>query len=319
MSPLLSVIVPVYKVEPYIRKCLASIQNQSLKDFECIIVDDGSPDNSIQTCNEFAFADSRLKVIHKQNEGLPMARRTGYENASGKYLLFIDSDDFLEPDMFELMVNAAEQNNAHVTVCDFYRDFADHKECVSYTLPKDKFSQVKFFTKRPGYMNYFWNKLFLKSFFDSTGVTFPKGISLCEDLFVTFKLVYLSEKTIQVQKPLYHYNRANVTSMTNNFNQKSYQDRMTATNEILDFLKQGNPCPNCSCTDFSSIENFYKLYTKLMLVLVPSLHNEQLWKETFPEANKYVWKTSMKFRHKLLTWLCSKGLFKTAYFLRGLS
>lgn len=311
--PLVSVIVPVYNVEQYLEKCLSSIKNQTLQDFECIIVDDGSPDDSITICKRFAEEDKRFKIIRKQNEGLSMARKTGYENACGKYLLFVDSDDWLEQKMLEQLVTPAEQSEAEIVICDYYKDFADHNEKVTYKLPADKYKQVESFAVKPGYMNYFWNKLFLKSFFDSSKVEFPKGISLCEDLYVTFKLFYLSKKVIQVNIPLYHYNRANVTSMTNNFTQKSYQNRLFVTKEILRFLEE-----NKTECDYSRISNFYKLYTKLMLVLVPALHDEKLWNETFPEANKYVWQTPMKLRHKLLTWLCSMGMFKTAYFLRGL-
>lgn len=99
----ISIIVPVYKVEPYLRKCVDSILAQTFTDFEVILVDDGSPDNSGKICDEYASKDSRVRVIHKKNGGLSSARNAGIDVARGKYLGFVDSDDYIEKDMYELL------------------------------------------------------------------------------------------------------------------------------------------------------------------------------------------------------------------------
>lgn len=125
--PKVSIIVPVYKVEPYLKRCVDSLTNQTLRDIEIILVDDGSPDNCPQMCDEFAKEDCRIKVIHKQNGGLSSARNAGIQVASGDYLGYIDSDDFAEHDMFEKLYNCAVSNSVDFVMADYYRVCADER------------------------------------------------------------------------------------------------------------------------------------------------------------------------------------------------
>ena len=119
-KPAVSVVVPVYNVEKYLRECLDSIINQTLKDIEIILVDDGSPDNCPQICDEYASKDSRIKVIHKQNGGYGSAVNTGIEIANGEYIGIVESDDWIEHDMYEKLYNNAKENNTDITKCAFY-------------------------------------------------------------------------------------------------------------------------------------------------------------------------------------------------------
>lgn len=114
--PMVSIIMPVYNVEKYIRGSIDSVLAQTYTDFELIIVDDGSPDYSPQICDEYASKNNRIRVIHKLNGGLSSARNTGVDHANGKYILFIDSDDTIEPDLLEKVVPVAEKENADVTI-----------------------------------------------------------------------------------------------------------------------------------------------------------------------------------------------------------
>ncbi|MDU6522389.1 glycosyltransferase family 2 protein [Enterococcus devriesei] len=116
----ISIIVPVYNVEKYLNKCVDSILNQTFKDFEVILVDDGSPDNSGAICDQYAQKDSRVKVIHKKNGGLSDARNAGIEAAQGKYLGFIDSDDYIADDMYELLYNNIVHEDADMSICGIY-------------------------------------------------------------------------------------------------------------------------------------------------------------------------------------------------------
>ena len=115
--PKISIIIPVYNVEKYLDRCIDSIINQSLKDIEIILVDDGSPDNCPQLCDEWAKKDSRIKVIHKENAGLGMARNTGMQHATGEYIAFIDSDDYVDLDMYAKLLEKAELHNADIVYC----------------------------------------------------------------------------------------------------------------------------------------------------------------------------------------------------------
>ncbi len=123
----ISIIVPVYKVEPYLRKCVDSILAQTFTDFEVILVDDGSPDNSGKICDEYASKDSRVRVIHKENGGLSSARNAGIDVARGKYLGFVDSDDYIEKDMYELLYDNIVKEQADLSICGIYDIYAGKK------------------------------------------------------------------------------------------------------------------------------------------------------------------------------------------------
>ena len=119
-----SVIIPVYKVEKYLERCVKSVMNQTLKDIEIILVDDGSPDNCPKLCDDFAEIDSRVKVIHKKNQGLGMARNSGLDIAIGEYIGFVDSDDYIHLEMYEMLYNKIKNYNVDAVLCGFMRDVA---------------------------------------------------------------------------------------------------------------------------------------------------------------------------------------------------
>lgn len=118
---MISIVVPVYKVEPYLARCVESLRNQTLKDIEIILVDDGSPDNCPRMCDEFAEADSRIRVVHKQNGGLSSARNAGLKVAQGQYIGFVDSDDTVDPDMYRSMLEVAQRENVDFVMSDYLR------------------------------------------------------------------------------------------------------------------------------------------------------------------------------------------------------
>ena len=116
---LISIIVPVYKVEKYLQECVTSIQNQTYRNLEIILVDDGSPDKSGKLCNEYAKRDSRIKVIHKVNGGLSSARNAGLKIAKGEYIGFVDSDDYIRKNMYEKLLDACIQNKTEIAACNY--------------------------------------------------------------------------------------------------------------------------------------------------------------------------------------------------------
>lgn len=123
-EPLVSIIVPIYKVpEVFLRKCIKSLRGQTLKNIEILLVDDGSPDDCGKICDEYADRDERIKVIHKKNGGLSAARNTGCENAQGKWIMFVDGDDWIEPDMCELMYSAGEKEKVDLVLSGLMKDY----------------------------------------------------------------------------------------------------------------------------------------------------------------------------------------------------
>jgi glycosyltransferase involved in cell wall biosynthesis len=211
LTPTISVIVPVYDVEKYINFCVDSILTQTFEDFECILVDDGSPDNCGAICDAYAKNDSRITVIHRQNGGLSAARNSGIEIARGEFIAFIDSDDVVEPDYLKVLYELCQKNDAKLSACVFY-EFEDNlvitREMLSTqykNLEKDNcFSKDEFLIKM-----FEWEvpicahcKLYHKSLFDS--IRFPEN-KVYEDLATTYLLVNETSRCAFANFELYGY------------------------------------------------------------------------------------------------------------------
>lgn len=221
-NPLVSIIIPVYCVEKYLDRCVNSIIGQTYKNIEIILVDDGSPDNCPKMCDEWAKKDNRIKVVHKQNGGLTSARKAGSEIANGDYVLFIDSDDYIELDMVEKMVKKAIETNMDITLCSYFRE--------TDTLTPIKMSYTKDLTTKEEIRDLFifpiirpLNDGFLTNGFMVTKL-FKKEI-ITEDLFVSEREYYTEDIIFNAQlalringiaivnEPFYHYceNRESLT------------------------------------------------------------------------------------------------------------
>ncbi len=175
--PCISVIVPVYKVEKYLRRCVDSILSQSFTDFELLLTDDGSPDNCPAICDNYAAKDSRVRVIHKENGGLSSARNAALNICEGKYICFVDSDDYISPDMFEKLLSAAKNNDCEVAICG---QFTERDGQISIDEPKveqllifDSDKAIEKLIEDKIINNYVWDKIYKKYLFD--GVRFPDG------------------------------------------------------------------------------------------------------------------------------------------------
>ena len=207
----ISVIVPVYKVEKYLSRCVDSILAQTYKDYELILVDDGSPDTCPALCDEYAKKYSFIHVIHKKNGGLSDARNCGIDYAfttDSEWLTFIDSDDWVHPQFLELLIKACKDNGADVSSCTFEpvngvrNGYAQIKDCRIETD-----TVVNLFARRYGYDTFniisAWAKLYKKSLFEK--IRYPKG-KLFEDSYTTYKLYFATEsKKAVVHAPLYYY------------------------------------------------------------------------------------------------------------------
>lgn len=241
MNDKISVIVPVYNVEKYIEQCLKSISNQTYKNFEVIVVDDGSKDFSGIICDKFSKLDYRIKVIHQSNQGLSGARNTGLKNATGDYITFIDSDDFIKNKMFEEMVLILKEKNADIIECGTI--YCDEKGNYIKENTKNKIeiyeknNQMKELILNGNITTMSWGKLYKKDLFKN--FEFPLG-KYHEDVFTTYKLLHISKKTIVLNQGFYHYRQVNGSIMNSNFNIK-HLDSIKAVLERSKFIEKYYP------------------------------------------------------------------------------
>ena len=198
-----SIVIPVYNVEQYLRRCIDSVLSQSYTDYEMILVDDGSTDTSGQICDEYS-GDSRIHVIHKANEGAGAARNTGIETATGDYITFIDSDDYIAGCYLERMVQTAEQTGSDIVQCGYlYGDEAAYsfrKESEQVIKPVIMDSHEVFRTRDAKII--ICAKLYKTILFE--GIRYPK-VSIHDDEFVTYKLLYKAKRTALTAIPYYYY------------------------------------------------------------------------------------------------------------------
>lgn len=234
---LISVIVPIYNVEKYLRKCIDSIINQTYKNLEIILIDDGSTDNSSSICDEYKKKDNRIVVIHKTNGGLSSARNKGLDISNGELISFVDSDDYIESNMLECLKANMDKYSSDISVCDFYyvkngnkrKSKTEFKKKEYVSSDKDKFNNIQ--NEYGPITVYVWNKLFKKEVFNN--IRFPEG-KIYEDSFVICELLDYSKKVSYILKPLYYYVYRK-DSITNTFNIKHF-DKIDSCNEIIRFF-----------------------------------------------------------------------------------
>lgn len=208
METKLSIIVPVYQAESYLRKCIDSILNQTMSDFELILIDDGSKDRSGEICDEYALQDKRIRVIHKNNEGQATARNNGITAAQGQYIGFVDNDDMIRPDMFELLVHNIENINADISACSFIQENEDgtivSKNHTSKKMILSNREGVKEFLTRTKLDIYIWTKIYRKSFLENHAIRFEAG-KTDEDFLFNFEAFKHAKLTIVEDVPKYIY------------------------------------------------------------------------------------------------------------------
>ena len=236
MHDLISVIIPVYKVEKYLCRCVDSVLEQTYTNMEIILVDDGSPDNCPVMCDEYARQDSRVKVIHQENAGLSGARNAGIDMAQGQWLAFVDSDDYLTAGFLERLYQACVDTGSSLSVCRW-------EYVRGETIPEHGTGETRVYTGREMLANlyvpdgaYFvvaWNKLYRKELFED--IRYPLG-RIHEDEATTYRIYDKVRKAAYVDRSLYGYFVTPV-SITRGFNPKR-MDWVTAVAERLDFFEQ---------------------------------------------------------------------------------
>ena len=213
-SPMISVIVPVYRVEPYLARCLDSIINQSYRHLEIILVDDGSPDNCGAICDDYASRDARIRVIHQKNGGPSAARNAGLDIVTGDYIVFIDSDDYIAAGMMEGLVNEIQKESSDIVIFDYFVEKKDEVYSVKTIDSIKSLEKMQEMILMDSYTSFVWNKIYRASLFDNVRMCLRKF----EDLMVMPHLFLKARKIIYLPVPYYYYNHANDTALTSTVN-----------------------------------------------------------------------------------------------------
>ncbi len=305
--PKVSVIIPVYKVEKYISRCVRSLMEQTLPDVEYVFVDDASPDKSIDiledVLSEYPQHAERVRILHhNQNKGLPAARNTGLAAATGEYVFHCDSDDFVELNALEKLYEAAQEKHAEIVWCDYYITYPDKERYLSqpsYSTPWDALHGILC-----GKMKYnVWNKLVKRSLYVDNHITFPEGKAMGEDITM-MKLFPHATNVAYVSLPLYHYEQGNVSSITRHFTSQHLESLRSNSEDLLAYMKS---------LYGDSID--VQLYSFMLLIKWPFLCSSDTvlykeWKKWYPEANPFIWSDpNVNKRIKFVEWLASKGQF----------
>ena len=236
-NDLISVIIPVYNVEKYLCRCLDSVINQTCKDLEIILVNDGSTDSSGKICDEYALKDNRIKVIHKQNGGVSSARNKGLDIATGDYIGFVDSDDYIESDMYEVLYKSLIENNTSVSCCDIFR-LKKGKFVSTLNFPNEKKLSFNEVLNNKFHDLYNVDKLFDKNLIGN--IRFNEKIPLGEDILFTYKVLQKTREIAFYKEAKYYYcNNPQSVTRTYVF-KKEYINQILFYEELLKYCEKNN-------------------------------------------------------------------------------
>lgn len=291
--PQITIIVPVYNVEKYIEKCIDSILAQSFVNFELILIDDGSTDSSNKICDEYLKKDSRVIVVHKENGGLSSARNVGLAMAKGEYIAFVDSDDYIEKDMYKILIENIEKTNSDISICSIYLQY-DNKTIIQGKSD----NSLEILTREQAlfetcigkkFKEFAVNKLYKRELFKT--IRFPEG-RIFEDAYVFYKLVDKSNRISLINTPLYYYLQREDSISKGEFKEKKL-DLIDANKEILNFIKKEYP----KLTESANYKYINSIFTIINEIIISNSFNDKrniidnLIKElrmAFKDGNKYI-------------------------------
>lgn len=298
MRPLISVIVPVYNTELYIDKCIQSILNQTYQNLEIILVDDGSTDGSAEKCDLYARMDQRIRVIHKQNGGQASARNVGLDVCVGKYIGFVDSDDWIEPNMYLILLEQLEKYNADLAICGRYDAYENsEKRILSRGLGKNGLYDVyQIFPQMIlGQLSDFsvCDKLHRREFWEN--IRFPDG-EIYEDFAVMYKVILSAKNIVLYDAPLYIYNHRRGSTVTAGF-KEALTDYPKQTKKFLADIT--SLCPEY--TNYAIWAHIKAIQVVLIKLFKSDRKTYVIYKHLYEKYvqdiknYRYVWKTDSLF------------------------
>ena len=289
--PIISIIIPVYNVAAYLPTCIESVQNQSFKEIEILLVNDGSTDDSPQICDQYALGDSRIRVIHQKNRGVSCARNAGIDVAQGHYITFVDSDDWVAPDYLRLLYEALQNTpEASISFCEYY-NVKDGVETINAPFNESRIYKaneaIGELYQDQKIKNYIWGKLYRKVLFEN--IRFPEDRSICEDMAILYLLFYAAGTIIHIPAPAYYYLTRSDSSLNSRYDvEKSYQYFLARTEMCL-FIREKNILPEKKKRIHNEKNLFrYGIHLLNRLIRTKSLSaNQQMVKDLFDKLQLF--------------------------------
>lgn len=299
----ISVIVLLHNAENTIERCVDSLCLQSQNELELVFVDDLSSDNSLAVLERALLkypdkATNSQIIKHTTNLGTGTARNTGLKCARGKYIIYCDSDDWVEPNMYHELYKIVQEQDADIVICDFFRELPHIGKTITITqnIPQDDKIQLLKLALSSKLHNAMWNKLVKKELFMKNHVNFPEGINMWEDLGTITRLYYYASNIQYTSKPYYHY-VLSPTGITAQRSISKYRDKIKVV-ELLDSFFAENLTEITNCPEFDRL----KFNAKIDLLAFPDQKNIQTWKQIYPEANKLLYRPKqISFNHIVYT------------------
>ncbi len=274
-KPIISVVIPMYNCEDYIRRCIGSVLSQTYKNIECIVVDDGSTDTSLMICQELEKKDSRLQVYHIENGGVSAARNYGMSKTHGKFVTFVDSDDYIDSNVYENVVQSLNGRENVIVSYAMKKKIGNQENVIAFEH-KDI---VDDFINYPIYMHSVCNKIFPRLAVDN--LRFDTDISVCEDFLFVFKAVLVSNDIIFCDNCYYHYE-----DNPNSASQIGLNEKWIADYEAV-YERASQSCNKNQKQKYKKLLDYQKMYHAMVFLTCPEFYDSKAYREANPE--KLVW------------------------------
>lgn len=332
MAPILTIIIPCYNVEKYLNRCMETIVNQMLKDIEIILIDDGSPDSVPKLCDYWAQKDSRIKVIHKKNEGLGYARNSGLEIAKGKYVAFVDSDDFVDNIMYYTLVEEAEKNQVDAVFCGYKKelqngrwipvlDFQQTKIMLKAEFENYVFSMMAsspHIKKERLYTMSVWHAIYKRSIIERNNIRFYSERDIVSE-DIPFQVDFMQNANIALYIPIPFYNYClNDSSLSSSFKEDKYDKFIILRTLLLDKLKKSQ---NASLHVNRLIIGFTRSYIQSLLnskhknkvSVIKHIVNDKVWNIIKMSYKPSYLPIYQRFFYRLILWKKISMIYTIAY------
>ena len=299
--PKISVIIPVYKAEKYIHKCMDSLLKQTFTDYEIILVDDGSPDNSGKICDEYSNIDNRIRTIHKTNGGVSSARQCGIDNATGEYTIHVDPDDWVKPTMLEELYQKAIEEDADMVICDFIKYYTKNKQIYVNQQPSSLNHQIVLQELFKHLQGSLCNKLIKKECYGKFNIKYPTSFNLYEDLYVCTCLLTNPLKVAYLNKAFYFYTiTTNENSMVKKIGFKVLHEDKCFYREMTILLNKNIYVCNLFKSSMS--------YALVLRAFKSKLYTGTEFKQKYGDYKKYIFKSPHgNFIGKIICYLSCIG------------